>query len=185
MKKIQLTQGQFALVDDEDYERLSKVRWHAWWTHHTQSFYARRNSPRVNGKRHLILMHREIMGEPDGVVVDHVNHNTLDNRRENLRACSHSENNHNQRKRCDNSSGFKGVSWNKRQKKWRAYIKINGKQQHLGYYTSEIEAAAAYDAAAAELHGDFALTNFREQQATPRAPLRIEAILGGRTVAEL
>lgn len=91
---------------------------------------------------------------------DHVNGNPLDNRRENLRSCTRTENVHNTRMNHDNKSGFKGVYWNKRAKKWYAQIANNGKHHHLGTFNTAQEAAVAYNAVAHELHGEFAKPNF-------------------------
>lgn len=158
MKKIPLTRGLFALVDDEDFERLSRHKWRA-----NSGGYAVRDSPSVNGKRHAIYMHREIMSPASGVVIDHINGDKRDNRRENLRVCSRSENLRNQRRRSDNTSGFKGV--NRHTQKglrhpWIARVKVNHRGIHLGCFATPEEAARAYDAAALKHHGEFAHLNF-------------------------
>jgi len=159
MKEIKLTKGQVALVDDEDFERVSKYKWYAGWHPRPQSFTARRTN-REDSKRTKIFMHRQIMNAPPGKQVDHRNHDTLDNRKANLRICTSAENNRNQRKqRGCSSSQFKGVSWHKRKRKWVAYICPDDKQQHLGLFTDEIDAALAYNIAAAEMFGEFALLN--------------------------
>ncbi len=103
-------------------------------------------------------MHRQIMGAPAGMVVDHVNHKTLDNQRENLRVCTQSQNNANQRK-TRGASRFKGVAWHKRTGKWHARIGKNGRRHHLGCFNNEALAAQAYNAAALEHFGEFALLN--------------------------
>lgn len=105
-------------------------------------------------------MHRFIMDAPKGQQVDHINGNKLDNRKSNLRICSHSENLRNQRKPKDNKSGFKGVSWHKGAKRWCAEIRSNGKRHHLGYFDTAEDAAKAYDIAATLIHGDYARLNF-------------------------
>ena len=137
MKEIELTQGKRAIVDDADYQYLSKYNWSY------DDGYASRGI-RMNGKRKIILMHRFLMGLyfGDKRVVDHINHNTLDNRRENLRICTKAENRRNSRKSKNNTSSFKGVFkeickykrkdgtvWSKTY--WMAYIKIDGKQKNL------------------------------------------------------
>ena len=159
MKEIELTQGQVALVDDEDFERINAYKWSAHWAAGTKSFYATRNSPWVNGKRKSIKMHRSVTSSPDGVHVDHINHDTLDNRRGNLRVCTGGQNQANCRTRADNTSGFKGVCWHRGVRKWHAYLMVTSKRLHLGYFTTALEAAIAYDRAALEAFGEFALTN--------------------------
>lgn len=104
-------------------------------------------------------MHQDVIGENKGGNIDHINHDTLDNRRENLRPCTVSQNGANQGVRVNNTSGFKGVSLFKRDQVWQAYINMFGKRRHLGYYATPIEAALAYDRAALEYHGEFAMTN--------------------------
>lgn len=153
-KMIPLTRGKFALVDDEDFDWLSQWKWHI----HTG--YAARVLPKFLGKRKVIWMHREIAKTPDGMDTDHINLNKLDNRRENLRACSHSENKRNQGPQSNNASGRRGVHFNKWDRKWQARIKANGKNIHLGSFDSADEAALAYDAAARKYFGEFANLNF-------------------------
>jgi hypothetical protein len=119
----------------------------------------RRGMDRTHGRR-MIYMHREILqchGEEEG---DHWNHRTLDNRRSNLRKCSHAQNASNVSRPRDNRSGFKGVVFEKRTGKWYAQIRVNRKQHHLGTFTDKEDAARAYDAAARQHFGEFALTNF-------------------------
>jgi len=159
MKTIQLTQGQAALVDDEDYNRINAHKWCAQWHRNARSFYATRGSRDGYGKRRAIHMHREVMGTETCECVDHINHNTLDNRRDNLRVCSNSQNQANQRLSTKNTSGFKGVYWYKERGKWRVNLKVNNKRCHCGYFVTALEAAIAYDKAAREAFGEFALTN--------------------------
>jgi hypothetical protein len=157
-KEIQLTQGQVAIVDDWWFEELNRHKWYAWWNVDTKSFYAARNSKNLFGKKALIYMHREIMGVVKGEEVDHWNRVTLDNQEGNLRVCTSSQNKMNIRKRSDNTSGYKGVSKNGRG--WKATIQLNGKPYYLKTWTTEVEAARAYDEAAKRLHGEFAVLNF-------------------------
>lgn len=147
MKEIQLTQGQVALVDDEDFERINAHKWRALWNSGSKTFYAIRTSPRVNGERHAIWMHREIMRASDDDDVDHIDHNGLDNQRQHLRLCTHGQNCANRRMQANNTSGLKGVCWNKEKCKWQAGITVNRKLRHLGYFFDKIDAALAYDAA--------------------------------------
>ena len=163
-KQIPLSQNQFAIVDDADFKQLNKFKWYVIKPQ-TGGFVAARNTPRVKGKRRLVLMHRVIMNTPAGMDTDHRNHDTLDNQRHNLRVCTSSENKQNSLSRKGSSSEYKGVSWHKRTQKWQARIKINGKQQYLGIFSDEETAARAYDRAARELFGEFAHCNFPEKVA--------------------
>lgn len=151
---IPLSRGLFALVDGKDYERLAKYKWHA--NKIGKTYYA------FNGRgRKQVSMHRLILGltKGDGKLTDHQNHCGLDNRKCNIRICTHSENQHNLKSR-KGSSKYKGVCWYKRRKKWYAYIHLGNKSIHLGSFYKEIDAARAYDQKAKELFGEFALTNF-------------------------
>lgn len=158
MKEIKLTRGMVALVDDEDFERINAHKWYAHKAHHG-AFYAARKV--WDTKKH-IAMHREIIGAPDGKEVDHINADTLDNRRSNLRLCTTVENFHNRGKYANNTSGYKGVYWNIRHQKWYALIGLNSKLIYIGCFGQDKEAAAhAYDEAARKYHGEFARTNFK------------------------
>jgi len=152
-KLIPLTQGKFAIVDPADFDELSQYKWTAAKSPNT--FYAVRSA---QGRQ--IRMHRLITDAPKGLVVDHRNHNGLDNRKENLRLCTRSENARNQRPQTGRSSKYKGVCWHKNQKKWLARVYSKGVTYHLGSFNSEIAAAKAYDKKAKELFGEFAHLNF-------------------------
>jgi len=160
MKQIKLTQGQYALVDDADYDWLNQWKWHAH-KHHSGNFYAARMSPRKKDNGHNVSMAREILGlkQRDSRQADHINHNTLDNRRDNLRICTHQQNLRNQKSPSNTSSQYKGVRWHKTSKKWQAQIKINGKSKYLGSSDSEKEAALMYNKAAKKYFGEFAYLN--------------------------
>ena len=163
MKQIQLTQGQFAIVDDADFGWLNQFKWCARWDKHTKSFYAIRHTSSIGGKQPTVLMHRLIMGAAPGTQVDHENHNTLDNRRSsNLRIATPTQNAQNRRKRSDNTSGFVGVSWHKRDKKWMARTCVNGKLKHLGSFETAELANNARTAAAKQLHGEFYLEDIND-----------------------
>lgn len=150
-KTIELTQGYVAIVDDEDYERVSKYKWCVSSDGYTH-----------NGT--VGLMHRFIMGIDDpNLVVDHINHDTLDNRKKNLRVCTNQQNNFNSKPY--NKIGYKGVT-NKaksdkryRKKTYQARITKDGIKYHLGYYSTPEQAAAAYNGAARILFGEFAYLN--------------------------
>lgn len=158
MKRIPLTQGKFAIVDDDDYDWLMQWRWCA---HKKRNGYVavRNRSKKEDGPR-TIMMHCEIMDAPNGIEVDHMGHDGLDNRRHKLRLCTHGQNMRNRKKHKDASSKFKGVSWYKRDGKWRACIQCNGSHRHLGLFSDEKLAARTYDKAAMKLFREFAYLNF-------------------------
>ncbi len=109
-------------------------------------------------------MHRLIMNAPKGMLVDHINRNGLDNRKANLRIVTHTQNMWNNGQRVERySSKYRGVSWHKRQRRWMAVISVNGRARTLGYYRDEKEAARAFDRAAKELRGEFAVLNFPKE----------------------
>ena len=157
MKKIPLTQGKFALVDDADYEELIKHKWLACVFDRTS--YARRRK-RINGKCIAYHMHRLIMNAPDDKHIDHKDGNGLNNQRSNLRICTQAENIRNQGIGKNNTSGYKGVNWCTRNNKWIARVGHKYERVYLGYFTCLIKAAKAYDKVALELHGEFASLNF-------------------------
>ncbi len=162
MKTIRLTQDYVTLVDDADYESLSAFKWRALVDKRRGKVYAVRKTKGSHSTRKSVYLHRELLGLTNpNIKVDHSNGNPLDNQRQNLSACTTSQNNMNANKRSDGvSSQYKGVSWHKRDKKFYAAIKLNGKAKHLGSFFNEREAALAYDAAAREHFGDFAVCNF-------------------------
>lgn len=157
-KLISLTQGQYAIVDDEDFKELNKHRWCTYYNKNRDTYIAKRNSKKVNGKQKSILMAREIIGAKKGEYVDHKNHDTLDNRKCNLRICTHQQNDMNRLPDKNTSSKYKGVTWER--KRWRVRITINGELIHLGCFHDEISAAKAYDKKAREAFGKFAYLNF-------------------------
>ena len=150
MKRIKLTQNKYALVDDKDFEKLSVYKWCF------NNGYAMRTQYLGGGKKNQrqikIYMHREIMNTPLGMDTDHINRNRLDNRQENLRVCTHSQNMANS---C-NKTGIKGVYFEKRTGNWYAKIKGN---IHLGTFISKLEAGRAYNEGAKKYFGEFALLN--------------------------
>jgi AP2 domain len=153
-KIIPLTRNQNALVDASDFDWLDGWNWCALWSPKNETFYAVRTE---NMK--MIYMHRVILECDDDQLADHQNHDTLDNRKKNLRKCDDSQNCQNSRPRA-HTSLFRGVYWAKQRNKWVARIQTRGKQKHLGVFSSEQEAAKAYDGAAKILHGEFAFLNF-------------------------
>lgn len=139
--EIKLTQGKVALVDDRDYAYLSQFNWHAQKDEH--NFYACRADKeyyKMHKKKKVIKMHREILNPEKNMLVDHINHNGLDNTRENIRIVTHKENQRNQSVCSINTSGFAGVYWHKPRNKWRATIYVEGKRKDLGRF-SKIEDA--------------------------------------------
>jgi len=158
MKLIPLTRGQFAQVDDADFDWLNQWKWSAHWGRN--KFYAARME-----NRKTLLMHRVILGNLGCLDGEHKDGDGLNNQRWNLRPATRSQNSANRSKTVDNISGFKGVCWDRFAKKWKAQIKRAGKMFHLGRFTSTEEAAKAYDAAALDLFGEFARLNFPQNTA--------------------
>lgn len=155
--EIELTQGKFCLIDFADYDIVRNYKWYA--IRCGKRYYAMTCTKTSQGKRKHFQMQRLLMNFPENMVVDHVSHDGLDNRKSNLRVCSHKNNIRSQPKRATNKSGYKGVYWNKALKKWHAQI-FYGKKRHLGYYGKAEDAAKAYDKAAGEFQKEFAITNF-------------------------
>lgn len=154
MKEIKLTKGKVTLVDDEDFPILSRHIWTAYVGGTSKNTYA------VTYYRNKELsMARLIMGNPKGKVVDHINHDTLDNRKENLRICTIAQNNKNRSIESKNTTGYKGVSYSITGKKFRARIYSGRKEIFLGTFDTEKEAAIAYNVAALIYHGEFANLN--------------------------
>jgi hypothetical protein len=157
MRKIKLRNDYVALVDLEDYKLLKKHKW-SLFNGDCGLQYAVRWIRERGKKRKVIFMHRQIMGENDGCI-DHKNGNGLDNRKENLRICTHAQNMRNRKMHKNNKSGFKGVRWRKNNQNWAAEIRVNGKSKWLGVYASKLSAAIAYNKGAIIYHGEFARLN--------------------------
>jgi len=138
------------LVDVADFDRVARYGWTV--RNGRNTFYVIRCEWRSNKQ---IRLHREILNAKQGQLVDHKNLNGLDNRRSNLRFCSHSENLYNTKIQRNNTSGYKGVI-QYRPGRWRATIKVNGKPTHLGCFLSPHEAHEARKAAALHVYGEFA-----------------------------
>ena len=160
MKRIPLTQGKFALVDDCDYEYLTQWKWHYHKSKRTG--YADRNGP-TGRQEHTIKMHRVVAKRTGlqivGKQVDHVDANGLNNRRRNLRVATNLQNSRHQRRPRNNTSGYKGVWWSSTCRKWQAGISVIGKRQHLGLFSDPKVAAVAYNKAARKYFGKFAFLN--------------------------
>ena len=151
MKKILLSQGKYALVDDEDFLFLSRWKWCVSMM--KAGPYAVRRKPGGG----TLLMHRIVVGAQKGLDVDHRNGNTLDNRRSNLRLCTHAENIRNRtKKNSNNTSGIPGVYYHAPTKKWCARLKIDGKQLYLGLFFSKSKAAQVRKKAEIEHFGAYA-----------------------------
>lgn len=150
--KIQLTKGLEAIVDDNDIELVNKYKWHSKFS--KGNYYA---STRVGNE--IVFLHNLLIGKKEGMEVDHINQNGLDNTRGNLRHATKSQNRANVALRADNRSGYKGVSQLRNTSKWRAYIQCNKKWKELGRFNTPQEAALAYNNAATEMFGEFAWLN--------------------------
>jgi len=166
MKLVPLTRGYFAQVDDEDYPYLSQFKWYA--TVHKRrdgtikAVYAGR-SIWVNGKWRTQRMHTVLAGKG----ADHKDGDGLNNQRHNLRSATSAQNEYNQGLRCNNTSGFKGVSWHRQRQRWQAKIAFDGDNHFLGLFDTAVEAAKAYNATALVYHGGFArLNNIPEEVIT-------------------
>lgn len=149
---ISLSRNQFAIIDEEDFELVNQFKWYA----HKDvigKFYAVKNKTK---KCKFIRMHNLILNM---YKIDHINGNSLDNRKCNLRSCTLSQNQMNRNINKNSRSGYKGVSWKSNKKLWRAVIKLNRKSIHLGYFDDKEEAAKAYNNAAIKYFGEFAKLN--------------------------
>lgn len=149
---VPLTQGKHALIDLEDWDKIRPYKWSTWET--TGGVYAHT----LSGKKRII-MHHLILPRIVSYVIDHRDRNGLNNLRTNLRYATYAENARNKCKSYRNTSGYKGVSWEKRRQKWEANIKVNYVKHFLGYYAVKEEAALAYNEAAKSFHGEFASLN--------------------------
>jgi len=178
VRRIPLGSGLYAYVDAADYEWLSQYHWSLF----SGGYAARRDK---NGK--WILMHREIMQATDEMVVDHADGNKANNCRFNLRVCTPDQNRHNQARRSDSTSGFKGVSYRANRRKYSAKFTYNGHQFWLGYFDDAVEAARAYDRKAVECCGPFARVNLPDEWPPERIQevyAKHQAALGNATADE-
>lgn len=158
---VTLTKGHEAVIDAADVPLVAGFHWGSQ-IHNRQDGTIRVCAARTEylpeKKRRVVYMHREIAQTPSGLDTDHIDGNALNNRRSNLRWATRSQNVQNQGRRSDNSSGFKGVHWDKKRKNYRAYIYLQGNRRHLGYFRNAEDAAAAYAKASCEMHGEFGRT---------------------------
>ena len=148
MKKIPLTQGQFAIVDDDDFDFINQWKWFAYYDKDTDSYYAVRS---IGPKR--ILMHREIMKTPKGLLVDHINHNTLDNRKKELRNVTSQQSAMNRKGHFSNPLGHKGVT--KNGNSFRASVYKDGKYLFNKTFRNLEDAINAYEKASQTIQGEF------------------------------
>lgn len=158
MKQIPLTQGKFAIVDDDDYERLTVMG--KWCTNKKKHTFYAQKAVVINGKTTIVMIHRVILGIYDkDFVVDHVDGNGLNNTKANLRICTHSQNLMNKKTPDSNTSGYKGVSWNCQKNMWQVYIYKSKVKKYVGMYNDILDAAKAYNDAALKYYGEFAKLN--------------------------
>lgn len=153
---VGLTRGLFAVIDAADLHLIAGYQWRVNASGSSKMYAVAGQSPKI-------IMHRLILGVTNGLFVDHINGDTLDNRRCNLRPATASQNRANAGKsKSSASSKYRGVSWKKRDRRWQAQIFHKGACHFLGYFLTEEEAARAYDAAFLNIHGEFARLNFQE-----------------------
>jgi hypothetical protein len=156
MPTIPLSQGQFALVDDDDYQSLNQFKWYAVWAKNSQ-FYARRREV-DSGKE--ISMQNAVLPPRLGLIVDHRKRTeTLDNRKGNLRYATNSQNQANKRVQSNNKTGYKGICWNKRRSRWRVQVWLGGKAVYEKSFVSLQDAIEAHSREATRIYGEFALLN--------------------------
>ena len=155
IRYIPLTKDQYATIDAADYERAASFSWHTSISGNRTYAYSR-----INGRN--VSLHRFLTNAPKGMVVDHIDHDGLNDRQSNLRVCTQRQNLYNSRPK-GRSSRFKGVCWDKHRERWVVHICYNGRNRFVGQFTDEIEAARAYDRMAVELFGEYAYLNFPEE----------------------
>jgi len=170
VRRIQLPHGLFALIDSEDYQRISKHRWCCLKKGDGTPRAVKRTAYIKEGqKQEGVYLHREIMNPPPDMCIDHIDGDALNNRKSNLRVCSHSENAANINNGPKSKSGYYGVYWHKGKQQWRASIMHNYKNIHIGYFVDAEQAAAERDIMACELFGEFATLNFPDRMAVDNA----------------
>jgi len=166
MKEIHLSAGKVSLIDDEDFEKVNQFKW-SFFSHKTTPGYAGRsilvghrdlNKPKGDSKNQIfknVSLHRFILNAPEGCHIDHINGDTLDNRRSNLRIVNKSQNAMNSKLRKDNTSGHKGVNWNKIHRRWIARVKVGGKEIFSKSYKTFEEAVEGREKAVKKYHGEY------------------------------
>lgn len=177
--RIPLTKDRYAILDEIDSD-LAELKWYVQYHETGNGFYAQRQTRVAVNKQRPQMMHDVVLARKLGRPLleheesDHINHDTLDNRRSNLRVATREQNMQNRRKQSNNTSGYKGVSWHKTRSRWQARIAANNKNYFLGFFDNAEEAARAYDTAAQEFHGEFAVLNFPRPTDTTGQPLIAE-----------
>jgi len=158
-RRIKLTRGKYAIVDVDDFERLNRYKWHC-----TRCGYAKRAVYKRcdNGRRQVeIYMHKMVCPAPEGMIVDHINRKSHDNRKANLRVATQKQNVWNRKfVRKGGKTRYNGIRWDKNREKWQVRLTINGRRESFGYYADEVEAARAYDRIAKKYRGEYAYLNF-------------------------
>ncbi len=153
MKVIHLTQNKVTWLDNEDFERVNKYKWHAN-KKTTGVFYAYRKQWIPEKQKYItIIMHRFIMNCPEDMEIDHIDHNGLNNQKSNLKICSHADNMRNIKVRRTSNSGFRGISWDKKNKKWRITICKEKKFYNRGRFTELEDAVKEHRKSFKEIFG--------------------------------
>lgn len=152
MAYVPLTRGKTAVIDAADAHLVGGVNWCA--VKFGDTFYAATNR-RLDGKRRVAYAHRDLMTPPDDMIVDHIDGNGLNCRRSNMRLATRAQNVRNSRRPKHNTSGFKGVSYNRKNQRWQAHIKVDSKSTYLGLYATPEDAYAAYCVASERYHGKY------------------------------
>lgn len=158
MIKLTASSGETFIIDREDYDKIKDLKWTSYSSYRKSKKYLRSHTFK-NGVNKTHLLHRIVTDAPKGMEVDHINGDTFDNRKANLRVCTHAENVRNSKPNNRNTSGYKGVRFYKRNKKWGAAIRSNEKRLFLGLHSTKEDAARAYNLAAIKYFGDYAWLN--------------------------
>jgi len=149
----------YAIIDKSDYSKVSSYKWHASSSGGKHGKYYPMTNALINGKYTMLRMHHLIFGKYKGFDIDHINGNSFDNRRSNLRKCLHSQNTVNRGLQRNNKSGYKGVYFNKARGKWQVTIKHSGKSHYGGIFSQIKDAAECFNSLAKKQWGDFAILN--------------------------
>lgn len=158
MKEVKLTRGFVALVDDDDFGRVSAIKWRYCPVRGKHEYAMGTTSGSHKTRKHM-FMHRLLLNAPKGMDVDHIDGNGLNNQRSNIRLATRAQNQMNKKKKPACSSIYKGVYFRKCRRKWISYIRINKQKTFVGYFDTEVEAALAWNEAAKKNHGKFAVLN--------------------------